>query len=89
VLRRFAADGPFDVLVRDFADELFAGQSFVRSVWTLKHPNRYRPDWLAALLGVERRRLAGAFSVSDDEDAPRVASSRQQLLSPLFSERNR
>ena len=63
LLRRLAADGPLDVLVRDFAGELFAGQSFVSSVWTLKHPNRYRPDWLAALLGVERRRLGRRLAV--------------------------
>lgn len=62
LLRRFAADGPLDVLVRDFAGELFVGQSFVRSVWTLKHPNRYRSDWLAALLGVERRRLGSRLA---------------------------
>lgn len=57
LLRRLAKDGPLDVLVRDFAGELFEGQSFVRRVWILRHPNRYRSFLVSRLLAGERRRL--------------------------------
>ena len=55
-LRRLAADGPLDLLVRDFCGDLFAAQPFVRRVWTLRHPNRGRSP-LGRLLAWERRGL--------------------------------
>lgn len=57
LLRRLAQDEPLDVLVRDFAGGMFEGQSFVRRVWTLRHPNRGRSGVSSLLFGGERRRL--------------------------------
>lgn len=57
LLRRLAEDGPLDVLVRDISSGVFAGQSFVNRVWSLRHPNRGSSTIGSLLFGGERRGL--------------------------------
>lgn len=61
-LRRLAAEGPLDLLVRDIAEGVFEGQSFVNRLWSLRHPNRGRSAAASFLFGGERRRLGGILS---------------------------
>ena len=57
LLRRLAEAGPLDLLTRPFGLPLFAGQTFLRSVHTLAHPNRGAHGIARRLLSGHRKRL--------------------------------
>lgn len=80
LLRRFAEDGPTDVLVRDFATGMLDGQLFVRRVWTLRHPNRGRSAAAALLFGGERRNLGRGLAQEAYDEIVIFDRERQHIV---------
>jgi hypothetical protein len=78
-LRRLAADGPLDLVLRDFCGDLFAAQPFVRRVWTLRHPNRGRSA-LGRLFAGERRRLGGRLATEGFDEVVDTTAERPVVL---------